>query len=178
MYKFILITLYLFFHSEAFAINLLQETQDILCQNSETQVLIEKKDKYFETKETNYQSTEFLDKGILGESTNGKSALIQITPKNTASLIEGSLIEFRESDCKQVKAYKVCKNSSGQIEWAPTYLKVDNKTLNLQHYGVYPNDGTFFIAYNETQGIALIDFGSNFLVLSGTYISLSCSYLP
>ena len=166
---------------QAQALNLLQEKQDISCTGPAGKtVLIDKRDRFFKSGSEKYDLTEFLDKAILAKSKKTQqSALIQMLPKNKASLIEGTLIPFREKQCKQVKAHKVCTDGKNTLMWSSTKLALNGKSYDVKHYGAYPNDGVFFMAYDENKsGIVLVDFGAKFSVIQGPQQTLSCLYLP
>ena len=161
---------------KSFSLSLLQEKKAILCQSELSTVMIEARDRYFEVNSKRFELVEFLDSAILARSQDKEYALIQILPKNQAVIIQGALLEFVERDCRQVKAHKICQSNSGQIGWAPTWLETESGRLPLIHYQVYPNDGTGFIAVKEGEGLALVDFGSKFQVVSGQAQRLECEY--
>ena len=172
--------------SMSYGVNLVQESQDVYCSNKNTQVVIDQRDRYIEvldltknSKET-YHSFEFLDSAILLKHNVKKTwAHIQLTPKNTAVLTIGTLFNFKEAQCKAQNAGKLCGLDGTELFWSPTLLKLKNKDpLDVYHYGVYPNDGTYFIAQSEfnSQGLALIDFGSNLNLIQGMSHSLECRY--
>lgn len=174
------------------ATSLVQETKDIECKNSEASVFIDKRDRYIEIKNIStdqiqkYDLVEFLDSAILLKKNNSEDyALIQMTPKNRSVLIEGSMKPFTESDCKDMGASKTCAVNEKELFWSSTRLSFDEVAsgnsflnLNVQHYGVYPNDGTYFLAFSSRgAALAVIDFGSKLNLLYGASKHLSCKYL-
>ncbi|MEM7647121.1 MAG: hypothetical protein AAF203_09445 [Pseudomonadota bacterium] len=180
------VSLFFFSAISSHAVTLLQEEHAILCTQGSDFVEIDKKDRRFRTRTQTYQRTEFLDKAILGESSSQK-ALIHMTPQKTASLIEGKVYDFIESFCAQVEASKFCcdqgkapKNcspSSNKLIWSPTQLSWNGVIFDVAHYGVYSNDGTFFLGYNKSGlGLAIVDFGSKFKVIYGSHKKLNCDY--
>src|SRR5690606_35242233 len=159
----------LFMISNANAVDLLQESKDILCTNSQASVLIDKRDRFIEvddgaSKKT-FNSVEFLDSGILLKSkTSNEYALLQLTPKNTALVVMGDYHRFAEATCKDTGASKLCGLGESELVWTPEIMKFGLKTsektnYDIYHYGVYPNDGTYFIALDGlNKGIGLVDF--------------------
>ncbi len=172
------------------AISLIQETQNIECHNSQISVFIDKRDRYIEVKSNSdrsqkFNSTEFLDSAILlKHEDQDKVVLLQMTPQNNAILIEGRLSRFTESDCKDTGASKTCNVDGSSMFWSPLKLGLDkilnNKpmtNLDVYHYGVYPNDGTYFLALNELgQAISVIDFGFDLILIYGEAKKLYCEY--
>ncbi len=161
---------------KSFSLSLLQEEKAIACQSEQSTVVIEARDRYFEVNSKRFQLVEFLDSAILARSHDKEYALIQLLPKNQAVVIQGALLDFVERDCRQVKAHKVCRSGSVEIGWAPTWLEAESGRLPLIHYQVYPNDGTGFVAMKKGEGLALIDFGSKFQIVSGQAQRLDCHY--
>jgi hypothetical protein len=172
-----LISLFSTFAFSENTVNLLQEEKVIQCSNENTNVLIHERDRFFSVNQKQFQSQEFLDKGILARNSSEWS-LVHLVRPNQAFLIVGQLVNFIETDCRQVRASKVCESdNTPKVTWSPTGLVLnENQALPVQHYGVYPNDGTFFIAYDGQNGMALIDYGSKFQVLFGRSEILNCSY--
>lgn len=171
------------------AVDLLQETKNIECVNSSASVLIDKRDRFIEVLQNNvkkvYASVEFLDSAILLKSkTSDEYALLQLTPKNKALVIMGEYSKFAEATCKDTGASKLCGVGLNELLWTPEIMMFGVKGskakrhYDIYHYGVYPNDGTYFIGLDgQTQGIGLIDFGSSISLVKGQYLSLdSCDY--
>lgn len=177
MSRMILIVLFLS-SQQVFGVSFLQEEKEILCEASQASVVVEKKDRYFLVNEKKYRLVEFLDSAILARAENNEFALLQLMPKSKALLIEGMLVNYKESDCRQINANKSCENEFGKIGWSPTWLETSNIKHPVIQYGVYPNDGTYFLAKTGDQGVALVDFGSKFIVVSGEAKELSCQYRP
>lgn len=175
------------FNAPAHALDLLQEVRDISCSNSNTQVLIDKKDRFIRVQSAKavleYKSVEFLDSGILlKDPQSNRHAYIQITPQETAVLLEGELIRFQEGHCKDMGAAKLCKLGHLQLTWSSEALGIAStqrsNSYDMQHYGVHPNDGTYFIAFDSSKtGLALLDFGANVSLIKGSVEKLRCRYI-
>ena len=172
----LILTLTFLFSLKVSALSLLQETSKILCENGEKSVVIEANDSALKINGKKYRLGEFLDSAILAER-KGSHAHIQMLPKNRALLIVGQLSSFREGQCDQKRAAKVCKNKTKNIYWSPTKIGDLDNERPVRHYGVYPNDGTYFLAYDEESGYALIDFGFRFVTIDGPAFQLDCNYL-
>lgn len=168
--------LLILFPLSSFSISLTQEEKEILCHTNGLEMTIEKKDRYFEAQTEKYRSIEFLDRAILGQAQNNKIGLIHLAPQSQGVFIRGVQISMSEKNCVQIKAFKRCERDGQVVDWSPTYLKVNGEEFPQRHYGVYPNDGTFHIAYNAQRGAALVDFGSKFIVIVGAFSKLQCSY--
>ena len=174
--KYIILFISLFISQLAQAVTLTQEEQEIICTNASETLVIEKKDKFVMIGDEKFKSVEFLDRAILVKSDAGEFALVHLAPKDQAVVIRGEKWDYTEKMCDQIKAFKRCNNGSHSIDWSPRYLTADGVQLPHKHYGVYPNDGTFHISYDNSHGIALVDFGSKFFVLNGPKSQLSCRY--
>lgn len=183
----IVFTLLLQAQAQTPSVDLIQETQDIICSNQNISVFIDKKDRFIrvsdqhETRE--YFAVEFLDTGILLKAkTSKKHSLLQLTPKNTALLIEGDLMQFKESNCRDTGASKICQLEGSSLFWSSESLGFDsnNKKMNydISHYGIHPNDGTYFMALNEAsqQALGLLDFGMKLSLVKGASTRLQCRY--
>lgn len=165
--------------ANATSVNLLQETKEILCSenNSSFSIIIDAKD----TKITTsggliYKATEFLDSGILLKNKKMNS-FFQLTTGNKALFIEGTLTSFTEKMCSDTGASKTCSTKGGdELYWSPEKLKFNQVDTDVIHYGVHPNDGTYFIGALGSSAHALLDSGSKFQVISGSVKKLTCHY--
>ena len=170
----------------AHAVDLTQETQDIICKGTGVQVLIDKRDRFIKVKDAKglaeYKAVEFLDSGILLKNPLTEThALIQFLPRGEVLLIEGSLTKFLEESCEEVGPAKLCTVGSAKIFWSAEKIELREKqkvtAYDAQHYGVHPNDGTYFIALNEQrQALALLDAGARVLAINGPAKSMNCTY--
>lgn len=187
--KFLILFSTILITSQAFGLSLLQETKDIACTGTDMKALIEKKDRYVDINGIQFQLVEFLDSAILTQF-DDEHAHIQMLPKNQAILTVGQLFHYKENQCRQIGAQKRCCNPDDflnnkikkcasfqpELLWGPTNLVLNTSIVPVNHYGVYPNDGTFFIGYEKHSGLVLIDFGLEFAVLSGVSYTLDCQY--
>lgn len=164
------------FVTPAFALSLIQETREIHCQSANHNLVIAKNDSTVTIDHTIYKSIEFLDLAILAASKE-KTALVQMTPQNTATVIVGALVKYKEYQCQQVGDSKRCVAGSWELLWSPTSLEINGQVMPVQNYGTYPNDGTYFIAYNSKgEGAAIVDFGENFSLIVGQSTQMNCAY--
>lgn len=175
-----------------YGLSLVQEAKDIECKNTEVSVLIDKRDRFIEVTDISdltiekYSSYEFLDSAILLQKKDSDEfAIIQLTPKNKAELIVGHKQSFTESNCKDTGGSKTCNVNSKSLFWSSTKLSYDQSyksssllNMDIRHYGVYPNDGTYFLATSANQmGLMVIDYGSKLDLLYGKSSHLDCSYI-
>lgn len=175
-----------------FGLSLVQESKDIECKNSHVSVLIDKRDRFIEVTDVSaltiekYSSYEFLDSGILlKKNDSDEYALIQLAPRNNANLIIGHKQSFTESNCKDTGGSKTCTVNSKSLFWSSTKLSYDQiykgsslLTMDVHHYGIYPNDGTYFLALGlNSTGLIVIDYGSKLDLVYGTANKLDCKYI-
>ncbi len=178
--------------SFAYGLSLVQESKDIECKNSEVSVLVDKRDRFIEVTELSslntkkFTSYEFLDSGILlKQNSADEIALIQLTPKNNAILIVGRKHSFTESNCRDTGGSKTCEVNGKSLFWSPTIMSYDAQydglvlaNINVRHYGVYPNDGTYFLGSSlNSTGLAIIDYGAKVELVYGKLKNLNCIYL-
>lgn len=168
--------------NKVYSVDLLQDEKAIICNGFDsTQVSISKSDTVMLVNTKKYLTTDFLDTAILSKSKNDYS-FFQATQNNEGYLITGKLFNLSERpDCKTSGFSKICSNESFEkMTWSSTHIKFNEKNspLNMKvlRYGVYPVDGTYFIAKNENFGAALIDFGAKIKIIVGEFKKVKCGY--
>ncbi len=174
---------FIFYIFNLHAVSLIQEQNDIECLSSESKkILINKKDSFFNVGNKKYKAVEFLDTAILAKN-NNEYALIQMLQNDEAYLVSGFFSNFAEKNCNDTGASKTCSNKNfHQLYWSSSKLNMSIKPqktdkMKVIRYGVYPNDGTYFIASNESSGQVIIDYGSKLQTVYGSFKKLKCSYL-
>jgi hypothetical protein len=127
-----------------------------------------------------YDSIEYLDSAIfLKNKVGSQHALFQLVEGDKAFFVEGEMKTFIEKLCNDTGASKSCGETGVEkrLTWTPEFLGYTQPAYSVKRYGVYPNDGTFFIATDGiNKGTALIDFGSKFQVIDGSFRELKCTY--
>lgn len=161
--------------------------KEISCRLKSNEALylkVEARDQYLSLQSGEiFEDLEFLDRAVLFRSLNDekKGALFHLAKRNQAIFIRGPLVNFSEPDCKGGASQKKCSLDWGlEIGWSPLKISVKSAYTNLEvdvlHYGVYPNDGTFFIGESQGKAIAIIDRGSQLKIVWGELRKLRCYY--